>query len=126
MAATWSPDELAAIDAAVELEIAVSTPDGGLGRWTPVWVVQAAGQVYLRTWHRRDTGWYGGAVSARRARIRVPGLVAEVVVEDIGSAAADLVAAVDAAYREKYGVRGAGSMVTATAAATTLRLTPGR
>ncbi len=124
MAGTWSPDELATIDAAVELEIAVRRPDGGLGRWTPIWVVQAAGQVYVRTWHRRDTGWHGGALSSRRASVRAPGLAAEVVVEDVGSAPTDLVTGVDAAYRDKYGVRGAGSMVTASAAATTLRLTP--
>ena len=84
----------------------------------------AGGQVYVRSWHRRDTGWFGQAVRSLRARVHVPGLEADVTVEDIGDASADVTAGVDAAYRAKYG-GGAGSMVTAAAAATTLRLTPG-
>jgi hypothetical protein len=124
MAATWSPDELRLITAARELEIAVRRSDGGLRRWVPIWVVCAGGQVYVRTWYRRDTGWFGHALRARRARIRVPGLEADITVEDTGDASNQVTIDVDAAYRTKYGRGGAGSMVTATAAATTLRLNP--
>jgi hypothetical protein len=109
----WAPAELADIDAAHELEILAR-------RWTPIWVVVAGDQVYVRTWHRRDTGWYGQARHTGRARIRVPGLEAAVLVDDVGPAARDTV---DAAYRAKYGA-GAASMVTDTSAASTLRLTP--
>jgi hypothetical protein len=88
----------------------------------PIWVVCAGGQVYVRTWYRRDTGWFGHALRSRRARIRVPGLEADVTIEDIGDASTQVNADVDDAYRTKYGSGGAGSMVTAEAVATTLQL----
>ena len=124
MTARWSPDDLRLIDAAGELRIAVRRSDGGLRRWVPIWVVCAGGQVYVRTWYRRDTGWFGHALRSRRARIRVPGLEADVTIEDIGDASTRVTADVDAAYRAKYGPDGAVSMVTARAAAATLRFDP--
>ena len=117
----WSVSELALIGPAAELQIAAQRPDGTLRRETPIWVVCVDGQVYVRTWHRRETGWFGHAVGSGRARIRVPGLTADVDVQDVGDAEADLSAGVDAAYRAKYGA-GAESMVTPAATASTLRL----
>ena len=120
----WRPEELAALDAAAELEIAVRRPDGSERRWTPIWVVNAAGQAFVRTWYRRDTGWFGAAVRSGRARIRVPGLTAEVRVDDVGDGDPELSAQVDAGFRAKYGPQGAGSMITEAAVAATLRLVP--
>jgi hypothetical protein len=122
MTASWSPDELHLVNAAGELRIAVKRSDGSLRRWVPIWVVCAGGEVYVRTWYRRETGWFGHALRSRRARIRVPGLEADVTIEDIGDASTQVTTDVDAAYRTKYGRGGASSMVTATAAATTLQL----
>ena len=122
MTAPWFPDDLRLVDAARELQIAVRHSDGSLRRWVPIWVVCAGGRVYVRTWYRRDTGWFGHALRSRRARIRVPGLEADVTIEDIGDASTQVTSDVDAAYRTKYGRGGAGSMVTPTAAATTLQL----
>ncbi|MEU4519941.1 DUF2255 family protein [Amycolatopsis sp. NPDC024027] len=124
MTSPWSPEDLRLINAAKELQIAVEHADGRLRRWVPIWVVCAGAQVYVRSWYRRDTGWFGHALRARRARIRVPGLEADVAIEDIGDSSPQVTAAVDAAYRAKYGRRGAGSMVTATALTTTLQLSP--
>ncbi|MTD55430.1 DUF2255 family protein [Amycolatopsis pithecellobii] len=126
MSLSWSPDDLRLIDKAGELEIAVKRSDGGLRPWIPIWVVCVGGQVYVRTWFRRDTGWFGHALRSRNARIRVPGLEADVAIQDIGDTWTDITDDVDAAYRTKYGRGGAGSMVTAAATATTLRLDPGR
>ena len=111
MTAAWSPDDLSLMDAARELQIAVRSSDCSLGRWVPIWVVCAGGQAYVRSWYRRDTGWFGHALRSRRARIRVPGLEADVTIEDIGAESAQVTADVDAAYRTKYGRGGAGSMV---------------
>lgn len=126
MTTRWSAEDLRLIDAAEELQIAVRRDDGSLRRWLPIWVVRAGGQVYVRTWYRRETGWYGLAVRTRRARIRVPGLEADIAVEDVGDASPETSAEVDEAYRAKYGPGGAGSMVTAEAVASTLRLDPGQ
>lgn len=126
MTATWSPHELQCIDKARELDIAVKSADGTLCRWTPIWVVCADDQVYVRTWYRRDTGWFGQALRSHRARIRVPGLEADVTVEDVSEGPAEIAERVDTAYRTKYRSAGSESMVTASAAATTLRLNPER
>lgn len=69
MSASWSPDELHLVDAAEELHIAVVRFDGSPGRWVPIWVVCAGGQVYVRTWYRRDTGWFGQALRSGQARV---------------------------------------------------------
>lgn len=124
MTEAWSRDELRLIEAAPELQIAVRRTDGTLHGWTPIWVVSTDGHVYARTWYRRDTGWFGHALRSHTARIRVPGLEAEVAVEDVGEGHAGLRERVDTAYRDKYGHRGSSSMVGAAAAATTLRLIP--
>jgi hypothetical protein len=127
MTAAWPPDELERIGAAEELRIATQRADGTLRRAVPIWVVSAGGQVYVRTWYRRDSGWFGHAVDSRRARIAVPGLEADIVIEDVGDDQAELRAGVDAAYRAKYGRYGGTSvdrMVADDAAATTLRLIP--
>ena len=126
MIVKWSPEELNSICSAVELHIAIRRPDGRLRRWTPIWVVCVDEQVYVRTWYRRETGWFGHALLSRRARIRVPGLAADVTVEDLGQGEVGLHASVDSAYRTKYGQHGSESMVTAAAAATTLWLAPDR
>ncbi|GAA3558450.1 DUF2255 family protein [Microlunatus spumicola] len=131
MSSSWRPDELDLVERAHELEIAVRRPDGTLRRWTPVWVVVMDGHVHVRSWYRRGTGWFGHAVTDRLARVRVPGLEADVDVVDVGGAGGgpatgDLPERVDAAYRAKYGRQGAASMVTPEAVATTLRLDPTR
>jgi hypothetical protein len=127
MTVAWSPDELERIGRAEELHIAAKRADGTLRREVPIWVVRASGQVYVRTWYQRGNGWFGHVVESRRARIRVPGLEADIAIEDIGDDEAELRASVDAAYRAKYGRYGETTverMVTDDAAATTLRLVP--
>jgi hypothetical protein len=118
----WTREQLARIDAASELEIAVLRADGTLRPWTPIWVVHVVDDVYVRTWYRRETGWFGHAVRSRRARVRVPGVEVDVRVEDVGVGPSGLRTDVDDAYRHKYGGGSTGNMVGDEAAATTLRL----
>ena len=125
MTTTWSTEDLEQIGRAEELQIVTKRADGTLRRWVPIWVVCVGDQVYVRTWYRRDNGWFGHVLGSRRARIRVPGLEVDVAVEDVGEDRAELRANVDAAYHAKYGPYGGPSvdrMTTDTAAATTLRL----
>lgn len=127
MSVPWTSDALSGLDTADELEIAARRPDGTLLRYAPIWVVCAGDVVYVRTWHRRDTGWYGSAVRVRRARIRFSNTEIDVTIDDLGAAGAAVREAVDTAYRAKYGRYGAGTvdrMVSDDAAATTLRLRP--
>ena len=127
MADSWTPDDIRRIASAGELEIAVKRADGTLRRWLPIWVVCVGEQVYVRTWYRRETGWFGHVVDSHRACIRVPGLQADVAVEEIAAGPEQLRADIDAAYRAKYGRYGASTverMVADAAADTTLRLSP--
>ena len=119
----WTDDDLSLLNASSELEVAVRDTDGNRRTWTPIWVVCAEGQVYVRSWHRRETGWFGHVIKSRQATIRVPGLEVDVLVADLGRNSIALTALVDSAYRTKYGA-GAASMVTTAAAATTLQLRP--
>lgn len=128
MIRTWSSEELERIAVADELEVATWGADGVLRRPVPIWVVRVGAEVYVRTWHRRQDGWFGNAVTSGRARIGVPGLEADVVVEDVGEGTTEQRRSVDAAYRAKYGRYGdatVGRMTCADAVAATLRLLPG-
>ncbi len=127
MAEIWTPDELGRIHDADELEIATPRADGTLRDWVPIWAVCVGTHAYVRTWKRRDTGWYGQVVDSRKARIRVPGLERDVFVAAVGAIDIELRAGVDAAFPSKYGRYGRGTverMTTEEAAATTLRLDP--
>jgi hypothetical protein len=129
MTAAWSPGELERIATTDELQIASKRADETLRRWVPIWVVCVGERVYVRTWYRRESGWFGHVLDSRRARIRVPGLEIDVAVEDVGDCTSELRAGIDAAYRTKYGRYGGTSvepMVEAAAAATTLLLSPER
>ena len=120
----WPATELRLIAASDELLIAVDRPDGTPRRSLPIWVVCVGDQVFVRTWYRRDTGWFAQALTSGRARIRVAGLEAAVTVVDVGADGGQR-AAIDAAYDEKYGRYGRPTverMVSEAAAATTLRL----
>ena len=128
MAVTWSPDELESNRQGRRAAHRHqphrwdTAPKGG-----DMGCLSANGQVYVRTWYRRDNGWFGHAVESRRARISVPGLEVDIAIEDVGKDEAELRASVDAAYRAKYGRYGETTvkhMVTDDAAATTLRLVP--
>jgi hypothetical protein len=123
----WSDEQSARIAAAEELKIAAKRTDGTMSRRVPIWVVCVDGQVYVRTWHRRETGWFGQVEDSGRARISVPGLEADVTVEDVGGDETDQRTNVDNAYRGEYGHFGRSTvdrMVSDDAAASTLRLDP--
>jgi len=127
MRAAWSPEELERLSRAEELLIAARRAEGTLRRWVPIWVVSVGGQVYVRTWYRRDSGWFARVLDSRRARIRVPGLEADVLIQDVGAGGATLRADVDDAYRKKYVLIGRDAvdrMVTLEAAVATLQLIP--
>lgn len=123
MPTSWTTDQLERLDAADDLHIVAYREDGTRLRPVPIWVVRVGDRVYVRSWHRRDTGWFGHAVRSHRAGISVPGVEAEVRVEDLADSSPEVTADMDSAYRTKY-ADGADSMVTPAAQTTTLRLDP--
>jgi hypothetical protein len=127
MTSMWSPGQLRRLDASAELEIAVQRLDGTMPRWVPIWVVCVGRDVFVRTWYRRPSGWFGQVQRSHRARIRVSDVDVAVAVTDVAEGSAELRLGIDNAYRAKYGHYGHDTveqMVSDAAAATTLRLIP--
>ncbi len=121
----WGPDELERIASVEELEVAPRRTDGSLRTPTPIWVVRAGEELYVRSWRGTAGGWYRAAHATHQGHVRAGGLERDVTFED---APDDVDDAVDAGYRQKYG-RYSGyvePMVAAQARATTLKLVPRR
>jgi hypothetical protein len=121
--AKWTSDELDAIGAAEELEIASRRGDGTLRRPVTVWVVRHGDDLYVRSMNGRGAAWFRGALDRHAARIQAGGIIKAVGLVE----ASDLGDAIDTAYRAKYH-RYASSIVnsvlTPQARAATLRLEP--
>jgi hypothetical protein len=120
----WSDDDLRRIADAEELDIAPVRRNGELRSATPIWVVRAGDDLYLRAAYGANKGWHGVARTSRRARISAGGVERDVAIEDAHQSVFD---AVDDAYRGKYAGRYASivdSINDAEHRATTLRLVP--
>ena len=117
----WTPEELDAVAAAAELDIAPLRTDGTSRAYTTIWVVRLGDDLFVRSFRGPNGAWYGAAQRSHRGRIRAAGVERDVAFEDVH----DNTDAVDAGYRAKYGRSSyVDAMVTPDAAATTLRLTP--
>jgi hypothetical protein len=93
MTDSWSGEQLDRIGQSGELQIASRDTDGALRKWVSIWVVCVDDAVYVRTWYRRTTGWFGDVLELHQARIRVPGLEVDVLITDVGEGPPDSVRA---------------------------------
>lgn len=66
----WTSDELQQIGTTRELHVASRRTDGTLRAWVPIWVVCVGPHVFVRTWYRRKTGWFGQIIDSHRAHPR--------------------------------------------------------
>ena len=119
----WTEEELHRVDAAQEIDIAPVRRNGALRRPTPIWIVRAGDDLYVRAAYEANKGWHGVARTSGQARISTAGFERDVSIEDADGAVLDQV---DAAYRQKYGGYASivDSITDAEHRATTLRLTP--
>lgn len=120
----WSDDELRRIAGAEELDIAAVRRTGELRRPTPIWVVRAGDDLYVRAAYMDGSGWHGVARASGRAHISAGGVEKDVAIEDADRSVLD---DVDAAYAKKYGRRYASIVEKINDAehrTTTLRLVP--
>ena len=119
---SWTPEQVRAIGAADELDIAASRPDGTLRPYTTIWVVRVGDGLYVRSYRGQNGVWYQAVQRRPEGRIRVGGVEHDATFEHPADAVED---AVDAAYRskyERYGPTYVDPMVAPDARATTLRL----
>jgi hypothetical protein len=119
--AAWTRDELDAIGAAEEVDIAPARRDGGLRKPVTVWIVRHGDDLYVRSVNGRESGWFRGVQVRREGRLRAGRLERDVAFADADPA---VNGDVDAAYRAKYGhyTDIVGSILTPKARDTTLTL----
>lgn len=95
----WTPDELARIGDADEVQIAFRRRDGSLSTPRIVWVVRDGDELYVRSVNGRGSAWFRGVQARHEGHLRGGG-----VEHDIAFVEAEPDAgALDAAYRTKYG-----------------------
>jgi hypothetical protein len=120
----WTQDELARIGGAEELQVTSYRSDGTLRPYTTIWTVRAGDDVYVRSAHGRENGWFRRALASAVGRIRAGGVDKDV---SFVEPPYDVHAAVDAAYHTKYDRYGqaiVGSVTGPHAVGETFRLVP--
>jgi hypothetical protein len=120
----WTAGELDQIGGADELRIASRRPDGSLRPYLRIWVVRSGDDLYVRSAYGYDNPWFQRALRAGEGRIRAGGVERDVAFEQPSR---DVDGAVTAAYHAKYDRYGpgiVGTVVSAEAERSTLRLVP--
>jgi hypothetical protein len=121
---TWTDDELEAIGGADELRIASRRTDGSLRKYIRIWVVRVGDALYVRSAYGYDNPWFQRALRAGEGRIRAGGVERDVGFEQPDrSLDADVTGAYHAKY-DRYGPGIVGTVVSAEAERSTLRLVP--
>jgi hypothetical protein len=122
MTAIWTPEDLDAIAATDEIEIAPRRADGTLGRATTIWIVRVGDDLYVRSYRGPEGSWYRAARRTHEGRLRAGGIERDVTVDADHDADRT---AIDGAYRAKYGRSSyVDAMIVPEVATTTLRLVP--
>jgi hypothetical protein len=120
----WAPDDLARIGRATELSIASRRPDGSLRPFVTIWAVGAGEDIYVRSAHGWDNGWFQRALRSGHGRIRAGGVECDVTFEQPGREAAGEVSAAYHAKYDRYGAAMVGTVVSPEAERSTLRILP--
>ncbi|MFE2960083.1 DUF2255 family protein [Nocardia tengchongensis] len=97
----WSGAQLDRIGKSEEIRISTTRPDGTPRRWTPIWVVQVHGNLYVRAADGLNAAWYWHATENHAACIQAGRISADVTLEPVKDRR--LNARIDDAYRAKYG-----------------------
>ncbi|MGO9977421.1 MAG: DUF2255 family protein [Solirubrobacteraceae bacterium] len=121
---TWTPNELAAIVAPDELQIATLGRDGTVRDPVTIWALRHGDELYIRSVNGPTAAWYRRAHTHRQARV-----AAGCVVQDVELVDADhrLDEQIDAEYRTKYRRYSENTLERITspnARSTTLKLVP--
>ena len=120
----WSPDELDRLGRATELQVASRRPDGSLRPYVTIWAVRAGDDLYVRSAHGPNNGWYRRAKAAGEGRVRATGVQRDASFEQAGPAVAGAVTAAYHAKYDRYGPAIVGTVVSPEAEHLTLRIVP--
>ena len=120
----WDPADLAAFGDADEIDISSERPDGSFRPFVTIWAVRVGDDLYVRSAHGPDNGWYRRAAASGLGRIRAGGLERDVAFADADAAVA---APLHAEYHRKYDQYGSAvvdPVVSTLSETATLRVTP--
>jgi hypothetical protein len=120
----WTPDELARVSRATELELTSRRPDGSYRPYVTIWVVGTADFLYVRSAYGWNNGWFQRALKSGEGRIRAAGVERDVAFEQLGSDVADTITAAYHSKYDRYGPSIVGTVISAEAVKSTLRLVP--
>jgi hypothetical protein len=122
---TWTSEELNRIGKAEELQIASLRRDDTMRKPVTIWVVRVGDDLYVRSVHRRTSGWFRGVQTRHEGQIRAGDVVKDVTfVEETDARVNEQI---DNAYRAKYRRHAAGivnTTLTLEARAATIKLVP--
>ena len=121
---SWITEELTAINRASELRIASHRPDGTLRPYTTIWHSAVGGELYVRSAHGPDNGWFRRALAAGSGRISAGGVEKDVT---FVLAQPGIRTDLDRALHDKYDRYGPGPVAAITGddvLETTLLVTP--
>jgi hypothetical protein len=120
---TWTSEELDAIGAAEELQLAPLRHDGTLRKPVTIWVVRHADDLYVRSVNGRTSSWFRSVLMRHDGHIRAGGVDKDVLFVETDHVNDEI----DAAYRMKYHRYPASyvdPMVNPEARAATIKLVP--
>jgi hypothetical protein len=120
----WIQDDFAKIGRATELQIASRRPDGSLRPFVTIWVVRAGDDIYVRSAHGYDNGWFQRALHSDGGRIKAGGVERDVRFEQAGADVADAVTTSYRAKYDRYGPAIVATVVSAESLRSTLRVIP--
>ena len=120
----WTADEIRQITPTDELEVSSRRPDGSLRPFVTIWFATQGDDVYIRSAHGPENGWFRRARESGSGRVRIGSLEKDVDFRPAeGVSHADLDATLHAKY-DLYGPGPVGAIVGPGVVDVTLRVVP--
>jgi len=120
----WTPDELARIGRAEEVQVASRRPDCSLRPYITMWLVRVGDHLYVRSAHGHDNPWFQRALRAGHGRIRAAGVERDIAFEVPEAAVSNAVTADYHAKYDAYGHAIVSTVVSPDAVRSSFRLGP--
>ncbi|MFN8521032.1 MAG: DUF2255 family protein [Chloroflexota bacterium] len=124
MSGAWTAGELRSIGDRDEVDVSSLRADGTVRPYVTIWLVRVGDELYVRSAYGPANGWFRRAVASGRGRVRAGGLDRDVTFEVAGPEVAGAITAAYHAKYDRYGPAIVGSVVSADAVRSTLRLVP--
>ncbi|MGV9713845.1 DUF2255 family protein [Gordonia sp. NPDC003424] len=96
----WAADDAAAITDPQEVHLSTRRRDGTLRSPRIIWIVPVGDRVFIRSTNGRGADWFRWAIATGTGQIDARGTAFDVTFTEVSD---DVLSAVDAAYRTKYG-----------------------